>query len=243
MRAVLRAGFARWGLLPAEVQTDGETVLVAHGPAPFPSKFTLWLTGLGIAHLVTHPGCPTDNAEVERCHRTICDYAVTGQEQATVAQLQAALDQAVYELAFELPSRAAGCGRQPPIVAHPELLQASRPFCPEHELALFDQQRVDRYLAACAWERKVGQTGQIELGGRHEYYSVGRAWAGQQVLVRFDSTDRHFVFYAAVAPDQEIGRRPARGLEVADLTGLEAWPVGRGPQQLPLPLVFEGVNC
>jgi len=63
--------FARWGTLPDEVQTDGEAVLIGRPQDTFPSPFTLWLRGLGITHLRIRPGKPTDNAEVERCHRTV----------------------------------------------------------------------------------------------------------------------------------------------------------------------------
>jgi transposase InsO family protein len=243
-RSALRTCFARWGTLPDEIQTDGEPALVGKAQDSFPSVFTLWLKGLGIEHLVIRPGRPTDNAQVERCHRTLNDYAIVGHTDADVEELQDILDQAVYELTYELPSRAKGCGGRAPIVAHPELLQPRRPFQPEHELAHFDLRRVDTYLATFTWERKVGKTGQITLGGRHQSYTVGRLYAGQQVMVRFDPTDRHFFFYDPDNPDEEIGRRPARDLDVADLTGLATWPEGLGPQQLPLPLVFsEGVNC
>ncbi len=244
VRAVLRTSFARWGTLPDEIQTDGESVLIGRLHETFPSPFTLWLRGLGITHLRIRPGTPTDNAEVERCHRTVNDYAIVGQEDLDLAPLQQALDHAVYELTFELPSRAEGCQGRPPIVAHPELLQPRHPYQPEHELALFDLQRVDAFLATFTWERLVGKTGQITLGGRHERYTVGRAYKGQPILVRFDPADRHFVFYQVDAPEQEIGRRPARHLGVSDLTGLEAWPVGLGPQQLTLPLFLpSGVSC
>lgn len=240
--AVLRIAFARWHTLVDEVQTDSEGVLVPHSPDVFPSRFTLWLAGLGIAHLVIRRGRPTDNAEVERCHRTITDYAVVGNEQADVVRLQQLLDQAVYELAFELGSRAEGCHGLPPVQAHPELLQPRRPFEVEHELAVFDLRRVDAYLTGHTWERKVGKKGQIDLGGKR--YSVGCAYARRQVLVRFDPTDRHFIFYDADEPEKELRRRRALGLEVADLTGLQDWPDGPGPQQLPLPLVIpEGVTC
>lgn len=244
VRAVLRASFARWGTLPDEVQTDGESVLIGRLHETFPSLFTLWLRGLGITHLRIRPGKPTDNAEVERCHRTVTDYAIVGNEQLDIAPLQQALDQAVYELNFELPSRANGCQGRPPIAAHPELLRPRHPFQPEHELALFDLQRVDAYMATFTWERLVGKTGQITLGGQHERYTVGRAYKGQRVLVRFDPADRHFVFYSVAAPETEIGRRPARHLSVSDLTGLEVWPAGLGPQQLALPLFLpQGVSC
>ncbi len=102
--------------------------------------------------------------------------------------------------------------------------------------------RVDSYLAIFVWERKVGKTGQFEIGCHR--YSAGRRYAGSQILVRFDPEDRHFVFYLPDDPEKEIGRRKAKGLELDDLTGLATWPEGLGLQQLPLPLIFpEGVNC
>ena len=242
VRFTLRTCFACWQTLPDEIQTDGDSVLVGNHRQPFPTLFTLWLKGLGVEHRVTRPGKPTDNAEVERCHRTVNDYARVGHEQASVPQLQQILEQAVYELNFELPSRAEGCRGRPPVTAHPELLQPRRLFQPEHELAFFDLKRVDTYLASFTWQRIVGETGQLELGTHR--YSVGRAHAHRSVLIRFDPADRHFVFYDVDDPEVELRRRPAKGLDVTDLTGLAQWPVGLGIQQLPLPLfVSEGVDC
>lgn len=242
--ACLRRSFARWQTLPAEIQTDGETVLTGrHAAEMFPSRFTLWLIGLGINHRVIRSGQPTDNAQVERCHQTVCNYAIVGQEDTSVAQLQTRLEQAVAELAFELPSRAKTCQGLPPAVAHPSLSQPALTFQPEHELAHFDLRRVDAYLAARTWSRLVSATGQVAIGEQRRY-TVGRAYAGQEVLVRFDPADRHFIFATTAQPDVEICRRPARGLQVSDLTGIEPWPFGHGLQQLPLPFLFaEGVNC
>jgi transposase InsO family protein len=243
LRSALRLCFARWNTLPEEIQTDNEAVFVGASWDAFPSRFTLWLLGLGIAHVRIRPGCPTDNAEVERCHRTIYEYAILGNEDAHLAELQVILDEAVEELSFNLPSQASGCRGLPPIQAHPELLQPRRPFKAQHELAWFDLQAVDAGLAKLIWQRKVGKTGQITLSGAHEYYSVGRAYAHQQVLVRFDPLDRHFVFSLPEDPETEIGRRPARNLEIADFTGIAAWPIGLGVQQLFLPLpLFQGVH-
>jgi hypothetical protein len=239
-RTVLRTCFARWGTLPDEVQTDGEPALIGQTKDTFPGRFTLWLRGLGITHLIIRPGRPTDNAEVERCHRTVYDYAIAGNEKADVACLQLILDQAVDELNWELPSRAEGCQGQPPVVAHPELLQPQRRFRPEHELALFDLQLVDEYLATFTWTRTVWKSGQIEIGTNR--YFVDHAHAGCQIHVRFDPLDRHFVFYEIDSFEQEIIRRPAKGLEVADLTGLIPWSEGLPLQQLPLPLAFEGAS-
>lgn len=237
VRSTLRTAFAHWKTLPDTVQTDGEPCLSPSREDSFPSTFTLWLRGLAIAHWLTRPGKPTDNAEVERCHRTINDYAIVGNEGNPLPKLQVLLDQAVFELAYELPSRAQGCAGKPPIQAHPELLQPRRAFCAQEELAHFDLQRVDAYLATFTWQRKVSQTGQICIGGSHHYFTVGRAWARSEVLVRFDPADRHFVFYDLKAPDKEIGRRAARSLAVEDITGYVSFPQGLLPQQLSLPFV------
>jgi hypothetical protein len=240
-RTTLRRCFARWRTLPAEVQTDGETTLVHNRQGDFPTVFTLWLTGLGIVHKVIRPGRPTDNAEVERCHRTVTDYAIIGNEKADLTRLQTILDEAIDELNFELSSDAEGCAGRPPIEAHPELLQPRRPFQPEQELAHFDLGRVDAYLATFTWQRIANKVGQVSLGGHR--YLVAQAYAYRSVSIRFDPADRHFVFYDPNEPDREIKRRPAKGLAVEDLTGLAPWPVGLGPQQLPLPLFMdEGVN-
>lgn len=243
VQAFLRICFARWQTLPQEIQTDGETVLAGKPEkGAFPSRFTLWLKGLGIEHLVTRPGKPTDNAEVERCHRTINDYALIGNETAGVAQLQTILNHALDELIFELPSRAKDCHGRPPAVAHPELLEPPRLFHPEHELAYFDLGRVDQYLATFTWVRLIGSNGCIRLGNQR--YFVGEAYARHHVLIRFDPTDRHFVFYLDDSPDDELRRQKVKALSVEDLTGIATWPFGPGLQQLRLPMTFgERVSC
>ena len=242
VRASLRSCFARWGTLPDEIQTDGETVLVNPHQDGFPSAFTLWLKGLGITHVVIHN--VTSNAAVERCHRTVCDYAVVGNEDQMPAELQCILDQSTHDLNFKLPSRAQGCAGKPPVIAHPDLLQPRRPFQPELELALFDLQRVDAYLATFTWRRVVDKNGCVALGRKRCRYSVGRAHAGHEVVVRFDPTTRRFVFSEASVASSIIRQLPAKGLEISDLTGLAAWPTGPGAQQLPLPLFLtEEVSC
>jgi transposase InsO family protein len=243
-RATLRWCFAQWHTLPDEVQTDGEGALVGQPGDPFPSAFTLWLRGLGIAHLVTRPGTPTDNAEVERCQRTVTDYAIIGNEWANRETLQGIVDQAVHELAFEIPSAADGCHGRTPVEAHPELLHPRHVFPPGGENDLFDLRRVDAYLATLSWQRMVGKTGQVSIGGQHHYYSVGRRYAHHIVTVRFDPQDRSFVFYDAGDLGQAMGRQPARDLEVADITGWsESVPADAGDQADPAITVGQGVSC
>ena len=236
-RAVLRRCFDDWGTLPEEIQTDGESTLVSSHKNDFPSIFTLWLVGLGIQHRVIK--VVTQNAEVERCHRTVCDYTMVGNEDLSPEELQQSLDQALYELNYELPSHAQGCGGKPPMLAHPELLQHPRPFQASLELSLFDLQRIDHFLASFKWVHRVGSTGQVSIGPNRARYSVSRDYAGQEVEVRFEPQDRHLVFSRLGQPEQVIRRCPVKGLDLADLTGFDVWPVGLGPQQLPLPNLFD----
>jgi transposase InsO family protein len=236
LQATLRGCFAAWHTRPDEVQTDGEGLFIGQPQDRFPSSFTLWLRGLGIAHLVIRPGVPTDNAEVERCHQTLMNYAIIGQEDLPLAELQVRVDAAVHILNHELPSHAHGCGGQPPVVAHPELLQPRRPYAGA-EGQVFDLARVDQYLATLQWTRRVSKAGQVSLGGPHIRYSVGHLYARQQVLIRFDPADRHFVFFTTADLPQDVGRQPVKNLSVADLTGLVDAPAQ--PSQLSLPLDLE----
>lgn len=234
LQRTLRTGFVRWQTLPEEVQTDSEAIFAGNVTERFPSRFTLWLTGLGIRHHTIRPGKPTDNAEVERNHRTLNEYTVQGQAAGSLAELETRLEQAWYELAFALPSHAHDCAGRPPVVAHPALLQPPRPYQAHLEWSLFELQRVDHFLAQFTWSRKVTASGQVSLGGQHHYSSVGRPYANQQVFARFDPTDRHFIFSLADDPWQTIARRPARHLDAADILALN-----REPQQLPLDLKFD----
>ena len=250
VRQVLRGCFAGWGTLPAELQTDGESTLVANrGPNDFPTSLTLWLEGLGIHHLVIRPGRPTDNAEVERMHRTVNNFALKGTRLTDLHQINAALAESLRLLTYELPSQAHDCHGRPPIQAHPELTHPTLRFQPEWELACFDLQRVDHFLACRHWERRVSKTGQVELGG--QVYSAGRPHARQLVTIHFDPQARELVF-AGRNPDTglwdlQCSRHPIRGCEVADLLGYTLPALAPGPQQLPLPLVWSntqiGVSC
>lgn len=235
VQTVLRDCFTRWKTLPDCIQTDGEARLVAKGDNPFPSDFTLWLAGLGITHQRTRPRCPTDNAEVERCHRTLNEFVYLGNEALSLEQFQVQLSQAIHQLAFELPSWADGCRGRTPIQAHPELLIPRRPFQPCYEVATFDLQRVDTFLARFRWIRKASAKGQVSLGRDQLRYTVGAAYALQIIRIRFDPTDRHLVFYLADKPDIEIGRKPLKNLSVQGLTGLFQPRNSATPQQLPLP--------
>jgi transposase InsO family protein len=227
VQATLRTAFAEWGC-PLEIQTDHEDVYVGAATSDFPSRFTLWLLGLTIQHVTSRSRRPTDQAQIERGHRTLGDMTWKDETFAQVPALQTALDDRRQRYNTELPVTAADCAGQPPLRVHPVARFSGRPFHPELEWELFDLNRVDAFLAQQVWTRHVGEQGQVGIGADHYY--LGRVRAFQTVTVRFQPGTRTFRFEAA--DGTHLATMPARGLDQADLIGFK-------PRAEPAPLIFQ----
>ena len=128
--------------------------------------------------------------------------------------------------------------------AHPELLTSLRPYRPEWELELFDLKRVDTYLADFTWSRTCTSVGQLRM--RKIRYSLGYAWAHQDVSVTFDPDHRQFVF-TQIRSETRKGKsqpildpvlRDAKNLSVEDITGLARALKDLPTRQLMLPLAI-----
>jgi transposase InsO family protein len=233
VQADLRVVFAEFGL-PLSLQTDRERIYGRPATEAFPTLFTLWLEGLGIGHHFTRPGRATDQAHVERGHRTWNDWLMQPEPTPDLTTYRIQLAQARYMHNEMLPSRAGDCQGRTPYQAHPEVRIPVQPFVPEAELLLFNLSRVDRFLAQFAWQHKVTKSGQVSIG--ESVYYVGKAHAGTQVTVRFDPIDRHFVF-THPQTGKVLKRCPAKRLDVPTITGLKPEDVLQlsQPYQLPLP--------
>ena len=231
IQADLRKLFTKWGL-PKGIQTDRENVYGALPTEAFPTLFTLWLTGLGIQHHLSRPAQPTDQAHVERNHKTIFDWLHTLEPLANLEVLQAKLDEACYMHNEVLPSRAGNCNGRIPIEAHPEVCHPRRPYHLGIELALFDLARVDEFLSRLSWSYKVSKVGQFRIA--RERYSVGKAYANQYIDARFEIKGRYFAFYDGNT-GEFIKRSKAKGLDVATITGFEIPPE---PPPTPIQLSF-----
>jgi len=238
-----RIAFTEWGL-PAAIQTDRDTIYVDSGKSPFPNRIVLWWVGLGIEHRLIPRRTPKRNGTVERSHRTLQERTLENQEFEGAEELQRRVDEDWHELNHECPSRAKGCHGKPPLVAHPELLTTNRPYRPEWELELFDLQRVDAYLAAFTWTRTCTSAGQIRL--RKVRYSLGAAWAHQEVSATYDPEPRQFVFTqirshtrkGQAQPQLEPVRRDAKNLSVADITGISQEMQALPTRQLMFPFAI-----
>ena len=231
----LRRVFAKFGL-PAAIQTDRERVYGRPATEAFPTLFTLWLAGLGIRHHFTRPAQATDQAQVERGHRTWNDWLAQPEPAADIGTFQAQLDQARYMHNQVLSSNAGDCQSRTPFQAHPEACTPLRPFAPEAELLLFSLERMDYFLAQFTWHHKVTVSGQCFIG--EQVYYIGQKYAGLTATVRFDPQNRHFVF-AHPQTGKHLKLCPVKGLDIQTVTGLqpEILPDLSHPFQLPLPFL------
>jgi transposase InsO family protein len=223
----LRQAFCQWGL-PLELQTDNDGEFVNLGERSFPSRFTLWLVGLRVIHVLSRPHRPTDQPQVERNHRTQSDFAWKDQAFDQVEQLQNALDHHRQRYNEDYPSHAAHCHGQPPLQAFPGAITTGRPYHPSLEWEHFDMRRVDAFLAPCVWTRKVAANGVTCLGNQH--YLLGRNVKSRTVSIRFLPDSRSLRFDAADGTLIKI--LPILGLEKAHLIGLI-------PADIPLPVGFQ----
>ena len=236
-----RIAFTQWGL-PEAIQTDRDTIYVDSGQSPFPNRIVLWWVGLGIEHRLIPRRTPKRNGTVERSHRTLLERTLENQAFENAEELQKQVDADWHELNHECPSKARGCYGKPPLAAHPELLSSHRPYRPEWELELFDLKRVDQYLAEFTRTRTCTSVGQLRM--RKVRYSLGYAWAHQDVSVTYDPEHRQFVFTQIRSetrkgksqPKLDPVRRKAENLSVEDITGLAGVPKDLPTRQLMLPL-------
>jgi putative transposase len=242
VQADCRVAFTQWGL-PDAIRTDRASIFRDDDPSPFPTRLALWWVGLGIAPQRIRRGVPEDNGSVERAHRTADERTLKGQAFSGPAHLQQQLDADWHELNWECPSQAAGCQGQPPVVAHPELLQPRREYRPEWEARLFDLARVEAFLASHgSWLRTVSGRGQVSLA--NHWYTLGLAWRHQTVSIQYDLGQHDFLFTlvlpenAPLPKNPEPRHRPAHGLSPAGLMGSIDLALEQPARQLSLPLAL-----
>lgn len=208
VQEAFRQVFARHGM-PAELHVDNGHPWGQH--AGLPQALALWWIGWGIRVTWSRPNTPQDNGVVERVQGVTARWAEP-EQCANVATLQARATAAGTIQRECYPA----VGQQSRSAAYPELRAGGRPYEREREEQQWELERVCRYLARKAWERRVDAAGQISLYDRP--YSAGRSRKGEAVTVRFDGATKEWVLYAE--SDEEIRRWPAEQITRERIVGL-----------------------
>lgn len=186
----LRLAFSIWGM-PARIGVDHDSVFYDNDhPSPFPTRFHLWLIGLGIDLCFGRKGFATDQAMTERSHQLWEQQVLKGQTFRNWDCLYLALQQRNEFLNVHLPC--ATFGGKTIVEANPQVKQPRRIYSVQYEENIFDLNNIYNYLAKGRWIRKVSSVGQVVIGGKH--YGVGKAWARQQIEITFDLDRKQFVF-------------------------------------------------
>jgi hypothetical protein len=165
-QAGVAACCAAVGCQPQVVQTDhGACLLGAEGgaQAAIPSRFTLWLWGLGIEHHLIPVRSPQHNGAVERFHGGV-EHSWAGEDDGLAALI------AVWN------------------VDRPPLDEGQRPY---RGRAGFDWARVWTRLGQVRVRRRVDRQGKLSLWDRP--VRIGRAHANQRAIVTFDAGQRRAV--------------------------------------------------
>lgn len=201
VQADLRQVFNQWGL-PDALRMDRDPLFVGSGRLEWPSTLLLWFVGLGIQPIINRAYRPTDNALVERSHRTWKADVLGGGHYVDLVALQSFSDQTLEDRRCHLPSGHENNHGLPPILAFPDLTTPRRPYAVDQECTLFHLERVDAYLAQWQWRRKVSPSGRVSLADKNHY--VGYRHRGQIVKIHFDPKTREFV--STDLDDHEIAR-------------------------------------
>lgn len=212
----LRDAFSRWGL-PDRLRTDRDLRLVAAGEYPVPMPFTLWLVGLGIDHEIIQR--VTQNGGVERFHRTWEGRLLDLELGPDWRAVQDYVNYEVWRMNAVLPSRGRGCQRRPPLLVYPEARLPRRYFTRRDELAIFQLERVETYLATGRWLRHTSAKGQFSF--HSDRPNVSTTYARQVVVITFDRDTHQFEVRPAQSDKLLLAFRPA-WLSLAAITGFEA---------------------
>lgn len=209
----LRLAFTEFGM-PSIIQTDHAAVFFENkGKSPFPTRFHLWLISLGIDLMFSRKFRPTDQAIVERSHKTLEAQILKGKSFNTIHELHKHCDHRRYKLNQVIPS--SSTENLPPLDAFPQAWHSNKSYRPETEKTRIDLDRVYKFLSQGQWYRKAGKTKTISLGG--QWYYLKHVEPHTKVRVSFCYKTRQVVFRNV--KEQIIGEQGLKGISIKYLMG------------------------
>lgn len=189
-RTALRLAFTEYGM-PGGVQTDNASIFRdTNRGSHFPTRLALWLIGLGMDHYLSRVHRPTDQAKVERSHRTLADRTINSNRDF---KNWSTFHRHCREERRLLNEKVPRCDGPPPLVSRPGAGHSGRYYHPLKESELIDLDRVRAHLASYTWYRKVHANRIVSIGGVNRH--VRGAEPGQEVKVVFGGKDNMFHFF------------------------------------------------
>lgn len=172
--------------LPARIRMDCDVRLIGNNRlADFPSPFQRLLLNLGIQVEVCPPHRPDLKPFVERFHKNYKGESLYPNWPTTEAEAQAQVDAYCTWYRTERPHQGRACGNRPPAEAFPEL--PVLPAVPAQVDADGWLQQIDGWT----YVRRANARGEISVDGTR--YTIGIAYAGQEVAVQVDAEARELV--------------------------------------------------
>jgi hypothetical protein len=168
-----------------------------------PPELALWWLGLGVEPIWNPAGQPTCNPRVGRCNGLTQQWGEL-HRCGDCAGAAAVLAEVARIRREEYPAIR---GRTR-LEVFPRLSAPRRAYRRADEEALWDLSRVDAFLARGCWRRRVDCNGRISISGHGR--SVGRRWAGHEMVVRFDASSRCWLISSPKG--DQVQRMPASEL-------------------------------
>lgn len=185
----LRLAFEEFGL-PKAIQVDKDSVFIDNtSKSPFPSVIQLFLVGLDIKLCFIQYAPPIQQAMVERSHQTLENQALRGKSYQNWNELFVNTNKRRKLLNEHYPSRS--LDKQAPLQVYPKETHPERPYSLEVEKLLVSIQRIEQYLEACKWFRKVSSAKTVSL--KHTYY-LKNAVPGTYAQINFCAKSKQLVF-------------------------------------------------
>jgi len=229
----LRLAFSEFGM-PQKIQTDHAGVFFENkGKSPFPTRFHLWLVSLGIDLIYSRKYRPTDQAVVERAHRTIADQVLKGQSFDSLKALHRYCDARRKCLNEQIPS--SSTKGLPPLMAFPNAKFSGRAYRPEIERKLIQLPRIFQFLSQGKWNRKAGKTKTVHLGG--QWYYIKKAASFSKVRITFEKKENLLIFRDV--NELILDKQPIKGITTEILMGETFFEASLPDFQLQLPFTWE----
>ncbi|HEY6926663.1 MAG TPA: Mu transposase C-terminal domain-containing protein, partial [Steroidobacteraceae bacterium] len=176
-----------------------------------PTDLELWLAGLDVPVHFNPSRSPQDNGVVERSHETGQRWGDPGTA-ANVPALQRVMDQMDRRQREQYPYD----GSRSRLACYPALKHSGRAYDAAWEQRHWSEAKARALLADHVVARQVSRDGGVSVYNRNYY--VGRAYAQQQVWVRFDPQQRCWLF--ADQDNHLLNQHPASEISTANIQRL-----------------------